>query len=55
MRALAAGFQTHMSKPVDPADLITVIAGLAGRLGKNGNSQLYGSQVAEVRSSGRKD
>jgi len=28
MRALEAGFQTHVSKPVDPAELITVLANL---------------------------
>jgi CheY-like chemotaxis protein len=31
MRALAAGFQGHVSKPFDPADLLAAIAGLAGR------------------------
>jgi PAS domain S-box-containing protein len=30
-RALAAGFQEHVPKPVDPADLVTVLARLAGR------------------------
>jgi len=30
-RALAAGFDAHLSKPVDPARLIEVAAGLAGR------------------------
>jgi len=30
-RALLAGFQTHVSKPVDPSELLTVIASLAGR------------------------
>ena len=28
-RALAAGFQAHVAKPVDPAELITRIAKLA--------------------------
>jgi PAS domain S-box-containing protein len=31
MRALAAGFQMHVPKPVDPVELILVIATLAGR------------------------
>jgi PAS domain S-box-containing protein len=31
MRALAAGFDFHLSKPVDPAELSQVIANLAGR------------------------
>jgi signal transduction histidine kinase/ActR/RegA family two-component response regulator len=30
-RALSAGYQKHVSKPVDPAELVAVIAGLAGR------------------------
>jgi PAS domain S-box-containing protein len=32
MRALAAGFQHHVPKPVEPAELVTVIASLTGRL-----------------------
>jgi PAS domain S-box-containing protein len=32
-RALLAGFQVHIVKPVDPHDLIAAIAGLAGRTG----------------------
>jgi signal transduction histidine kinase/ActR/RegA family two-component response regulator len=32
-RALLAGYQTHVSKPVDPAELVAVIASLAGRTG----------------------
>ncbi len=31
MRAILAGFQMHMAKPVDPVELITMIASLAGR------------------------
>ncbi|QCP49148.1 response regulator [Trinickia violacea] len=30
-RALLAGFQTHIAKPVDPLELVVVIAALAGR------------------------
>jgi signal transduction histidine kinase/ActR/RegA family two-component response regulator len=30
-RALSAGYQQHVSKPVDPAELVAVIASLAGR------------------------
>jgi signal transduction histidine kinase/CheY-like chemotaxis protein len=30
-RALAAGFDVHMAKPVDPAKLVEVVAGVAGR------------------------
>jgi CheY-like chemotaxis protein len=29
--ALLAGFQTHVAKPVDPAELVAVVASLAGR------------------------
>jgi hypothetical protein len=32
-RTLLAGYQVHISKPVDPAELVTVIAMLAGRTG----------------------
>ncbi|HQU86086.1 MAG TPA: ATP-binding protein, partial [Pyrinomonadaceae bacterium] len=35
MKALAAGFQTHVSKPVEPDELATVIASLTGRLSLN--------------------
>ena len=31
MRALTAGYQTHISKPVEPAELATVVANLAER------------------------
>ncbi len=30
-RALLAGFQTHLAKPVDPLELVVVVAALAGR------------------------
>ena len=32
-RALLAGFQTHIAKPVDPDELVAVVASLAGRTG----------------------
>ena len=32
-RVLRAGFQVHVSKPIDAHDLITVVAALAGRTG----------------------
>ena len=32
MRALQSGFQMHIAKPVDPDELTTVLASLAGRL-----------------------
>jgi CheY-like chemotaxis protein len=31
VKALLAGFQTHVPKPVEPAELVTVIASLAQR------------------------
>jgi PAS domain S-box-containing protein len=34
-QTLLAGFQMHVAKPIDPYDLITVIASLAGRTGVN--------------------
>ncbi len=37
MRAIAAGFQYHVPKPVEPAELATVIASLTGRL-SNGDT-----------------
>jgi signal transduction histidine kinase/CheY-like chemotaxis protein len=33
-RALLAGFQVHLPKPVDPIELIAAVAALAGRTGK---------------------
>jgi signal transduction histidine kinase len=33
IRALSAGFQTHLAKPFDPAELVATIAALAGRQG----------------------
>jgi PAS domain S-box-containing protein len=32
-RAMLSGFQTHLAKPVDPAELIATVASLAGRTG----------------------
>jgi signal transduction histidine kinase/CheY-like chemotaxis protein len=34
-RALLAGFQTHLTKPVDPTELVATVANLAGRTGKS--------------------
>ena len=34
IRALSAGFQMHMPKPVEPAELATVVASLTGRAGR---------------------
>jgi CheY-like chemotaxis protein len=35
MRAILAGYNTHVAKPVEARELVTVVASLAGRLGKN--------------------
>jgi PAS domain S-box-containing protein len=35
MQAIIAGFSTHIAKPVEANELVTVVASLAGRLGKN--------------------
>ena len=35
MRAILAGYNTHVAKPVEANELVTVVAGLAGRLSKN--------------------
>ena len=37
VKALRAGFQIHLAKPIDPAELITAVAALAGRLGGEGS------------------
>jgi CheY-like chemotaxis protein len=31
IKALASGFQMHLPKPIDPADLVTIVASLAGK------------------------
>jgi CheY-like chemotaxis protein len=33
IRSLMAGFNIHVSKPVDPAELTTIVASLTGRAG----------------------
>ncbi|MEP7116680.1 MAG: ATP-binding protein [Acidobacteriota bacterium] len=33
-RALMAGFQAHLAKPVDPTELVAMVASLAGRTGR---------------------
>ena len=38
-QALLAGFQTHIAKPVDPAELTAAVASLAGRTGKSHQHQ----------------
>ena len=38
-RSLLAGFQTHVAKPVDPAELVAVVASLAFRTGNRDQHQ----------------
>ena len=33
-RALMAGYQTHLAKPVDPAELVATVASLTRRTGR---------------------
>ena len=33
-RAMIAGYQTHLAKPVEPSELIAVVASLTGRIGR---------------------
>jgi CheY-like chemotaxis protein len=33
VRSLMAGFNFHVSKPVEPSELVTIVASLAGRVG----------------------
>ncbi len=35
MQAIMAGYSTHVAKPVEANELVTVVASLAGRLGKS--------------------
>jgi PAS domain S-box-containing protein len=35
MRALSVGYEYHIPKPVDPAELLAVVASLTNRIGKN--------------------
>jgi CheY-like chemotaxis protein len=36
VKALRAGFQIHLAKPIDPAELVTAIGALAQRFGPDG-------------------
>ncbi|HET9132345.1 MAG TPA: ATP-binding protein, partial [Terriglobia bacterium] len=33
-RAMIAGYQTHLAKPIEPSELITIVASLTGRIGR---------------------
>jgi PAS domain S-box-containing protein len=43
MRVLRSGFQFHLPKPVDSAELVTVVASLAGRAYKRDGTKLFGA------------
>jgi CheY-like chemotaxis protein len=52
MRALEAGFQIHISKPVDPVELAAVVASVTGRISNQASSHpvatpLMGETIAE--------
>jgi CheY-like chemotaxis protein len=34
-RAMMAGFQMHIAKPIEPQELVATVANLAGRISKN--------------------
>jgi signal transduction histidine kinase len=36
VKALRAGFQIHLAKPIDPTELVTAVAALARRFGHEG-------------------
>ena len=48
-RALAAGFQVHVTKPIEPADLAMLVASLAGRGAKEPGPELHAAQGAPPR------
>jgi DNA-binding response OmpR family regulator len=37
MKALRAGFQIHLAKPIDPAELVTTVAALVRRFAPGGD------------------
>ena len=40
MKALRAGFQIHLAKPIDPAELVTTIAALVKRFAPGGAEEV---------------
>ena len=40
MKALRAGFQIHLAKPIDPAELVTTMAALVKRFAPGGTEEL---------------
>ncbi len=47
VRAISAGYQMHVTKPVEPVELITMIAGVTGRTGTSGTPK---GSISEVNS-----
>jgi CheY-like chemotaxis protein len=35
LKALEAGYQMHVAKPIDPAELITIVSGLVGLVNRS--------------------
>jgi CheY-like chemotaxis protein len=48
-RALAAGFQSHLAKPVEPCDLAQAIASLAGNAGERPDNEKTDTDPREDR------
>jgi CheY-like chemotaxis protein len=50
LRALSVGYQMHVAKPVEPAELVIVLASLAGRSAKQNPESRSQKNKAENRS-----
>ena len=51
-RALISGFQSHIAKPVEPSELITLVASLAGRIADRAPELAIGHDRYQLRESG---
>ena len=47
LRSLAAGFQIHVTKPVEPVELLTIVASLTGRLSRSRSLYEVGEMVRQ--------
>jgi len=47
LRSLAAGFQIHVTKPVEPMELLTIVASLTGRLSRSRGLYEIGEMVRQ--------
>ena len=50
IRSAQTGYQTHLAKPVEPAELLAVIASLAGRYERTAQDGLYAEPSDQSRS-----